>query len=272
MTYPALTALRALYRPSDPAFWPDATAAQRAVLAVLAMHAGEDGTCFPSISTICRGSGFKRSLVIQSLAQLEAMCTISRTRRPPRPTLYTVHLLDRPSHGPSMEKTVTVHDMDVDRPSHGPERRIERPQERPTLLDDLSVSVEDRRDFPPLATLPRKGRDRLYPPEFEGAFAALPARHLPHAKGDAYNAWRARVVEVEEMFQLEAAADAYREDCDHRGRSGTEYVMMASTFFGPGERWKPYLGMVPTLRDSPSSSRYQRLDRKAMPWNREAAA
>jgi len=129
MTFPALTVLRSLRRPSDPQFIEALSAAERAVLAVLVMHAGDDGTCFPSIPTICRGSGFKRSRVIETLGKLEAMGAISRSRKPPHPTLYTVHHMDRPSHGPSTERTATVHHMDFDSPPHGHERLKERPNE-----------------------------------------------------------------------------------------------------------------------------------------------
>jgi hypothetical protein len=106
-------------------------------------------------------------------------------------------------------------------------------------------SPDGDRAFPPLSKLPRNGRRRIYPAEFEGAYAALPARHRPHPKAAAYQAWRSRVDDVAELVQLEAAADAYREDCEAREIVGTEFVMQASTFFGPGERWQPYIGVDP---------------------------
>jgi hypothetical protein len=121
-----------------------------------------------------------------------------------------------------------------------PERTKERTNERTGLEGGI-----DGRTFPPLDKLPRKGSERLYPPAFEGAFAALPRRHVSHPKADAYSAWRARAGDVDELFQLEAAADAYREDCARRDVVGTEYVMQASTFFGPHEKWKPYSGVEP---------------------------
>lgn len=100
------------------------------------------------------------------------------------------------------------------------------------------------RSFPTVSKLPRNGRLRIYPPEFEGAFSALPQRHRSHPKAAAYKAWRAHASrDVEEIFQLEAAAEAYEEDCEAREIVGTEYVMQAATFFGPGERWTPYIGV-----------------------------
>lgn len=266
MTFLALSALRALYRPSDPAFRGDLTAGQRSVLTVLVMHAGDDGTCWPSVPTIMRASGFKRAMVLRTLGELEAMGAVSRQPRPPKSTVYTVHHMDRPLHGPSIGQTVTVHHMDGHSPPHGPERPIERPIERPTLSDDESSEegqVRDRRDFPPLAKLPRNGRGRVYPPEFEGAFAALPARHVPHPKAAAYTAWRARVREVEEVFQLEAAADAYREDQERQGKAGTEFVLQAATFFGPGGRFEPYLGREPGALAPPASEADAFLEREA---------
>jgi len=103
------------------------------------------------------------------------------------------------------------------------------------------------RKFPTLAKLPRDGSARIYPPEFEGAFQALPLRSRPHPKAAAYTAWhRYAVREVEEPFQLEAAALAYAEQMEADGDVGKKFVYMASTFFGPGEPWEPYSGIEPT--------------------------
>ncbi len=260
MTYPALTALRAIFRPSDESFAANLTAAQRAILAVLVMHAGDDGTCFPSIPTICRASGLSRRMTIRTLSELEAKAMISRESRPPRPTLYTVHPMHGAGGARCTDGTVTVHDVHANSAPHAPERL-----KNGSLNDSLSCDESpktDRRDFPPLAKLPHNGRGRVYPPEFEGAFGALPARHVPHPKAAAYSAWRARVREVEELFQLEAAADAYREDCERQGKAGTEFVMQAATFFGPGERWRPYLGRKPVVVSAPGAGAF--VDRRSL--------
>ncbi len=113
-------------------------------------------------------------------------------------------------------------------------------------VDVMTVTDSRRsRTFPPVEKLPKRGRDRIYPPEFEGAFSAMPRRHVAHPKADAYRAWRARTGDVAEAFQLEAAADAYAEDVRAQEQEGSRYVMQASTFFGPGDRWRPYTGRQP---------------------------
>ena len=85
--------------------------------------------------------------------------------------------------------------------------------EQPVLLGEESPErSSERRKFPALAKLPRKRKRYVYPPEFDGAFSALPARHAAHPKADAYRAWRSAVKFADEPFQLEAAALAYADE------------------------------------------------------------
>ncbi len=92
-----LDAFRRLWKPSDEGFIEELTAQQRAVLAVLIVHANEDGVAWPSHATIARATGLGRSTVIRVLRELESLGAIIRTSNPPQSTRYTVPLWDRPA-------------------------------------------------------------------------------------------------------------------------------------------------------------------------------
>lgn len=223
------------------------TAPERSTLAVLLLHRnGETGRCDPSVAGIAAEADLSERCVRDAIKRLEGQGLLDCNRRSGMRTRYVVHV---PTPAP-VAPLQDVHPCTSSTPPRqevhptpapgAPERTKERTKERTDLFGGI-----DGRSFPPLDKLPRQGSERLYPPAFEGAFAALPRRHVSHPKADAYSAWRARVGDVEELFQLEAAADAYREDCARRDVVGTEFVMQASTFFGKHEKWKPYSGVEP---------------------------
>lgn len=90
-----------------------------------------------------------------------------------------------------------------------------------------------------------------YPPEFEAAWAAYPARDGSNPKRDAYRAWKARVEEGATPEALRAGVDRYAAWARAREKEGTEGVMQAVTFFGPGERWQEAYAI--TLAVAPSA-------------------
>lgn len=45
------------------------------------------------------------------------------------------------------------------------------------------------------------------------------------------------------LDELKSAARAYKEDCSKSGRTGTEFVLQMSTFFGKNEIWREYLNV-----------------------------
>lgn len=232
-------------------------------LLVRSFESGEHG-CYADTETLAHHLSRSESFVRKARAALVARRWLRVTRRGPMSgeawsTVPTEVPRQEPLEVPGGESQEVLHGE-----RQGQEVPEEVPEEVPhgelpptppteestgstgsTLFGDGSParkSAKKGRGFPSLGQLPRNGHGRIYPPEFEGAFAALPPRHVPHPKAGAYQAWRARTREVAEVFQLEAAAEAYAEDVGAKGRAGTEYVLQAATFFGPGERWRPYLG------------------------------
>lgn len=87
---------------------------------------------------------------------------------------------------------------------------------------------------------PRRGAPtrRAYTPEFETAWSIYPKRSGGNPKVGAFKAWRARLAEGVSAEELTEAARKYADYCEAAGKTGTELVMQAQTFWGPNERWK----------------------------------
>lgn len=51
------------------------------VFICLALHIAEDGSCFPSVSLICKETGFNRDTVFKALSKLEFMGYIARQQK-----------------------------------------------------------------------------------------------------------------------------------------------------------------------------------------------
>ena len=82
-----------------------------------------------------------------------------------------------------------------------------------------------------------------YTPEFEKAWGLYPTRSGGNPKRRAFKAWCARIQEGRTAEQLIDGVRRYAAYCKAQGKTGTEYVKQAATFFGPDEEfneaWKP---------------------------------
>ncbi len=94
-----------------------------------------------------------------------------------------------------------------------------------------------------------------YPEEFERVWAMLPSRGINNPKKACFKAWSKRLKEGAKADDLERAASNYCLYARQKGITGTEHVLMGQTFFGPNERFEPFLApqkltptLAPTLR------------------------
>lgn len=74
--------------------------------------------------------------------------------------------------------------------------------------------------------------------DFQKAWDAYPKRAGSNPRKLALKAFQARVSEGVDPKTLIEATERYRRFVETSGKVGTEYVLQASTFFGPHERWK----------------------------------
>jgi len=99
-------------------------------------------------------------------------------------------------------------------------------------------------------------------PVFEEAWKAYPKRDGDNPKATALKAWRARVRGGVDPQRLLAATKAYAEAMKRQGNLGTRYVLHASTFYGPGDRYAEYAARddeTPRLDLSSCEDRSRRL-------------
>lgn len=85
-------------------------------------------------------------------------------------------------------------------------------------------------------------------PEFMTAWSAYPKREGGNPRKAAWTAWKARIRAGEATApELVEATRGYAKFCDAGNKTGTQFVLMASTFYGPGEHWREWLAStVPT--------------------------
>lgn len=81
----------------------------------------------------------------------------------------------------------------------------------------------------------------IYTSEFESAWVLYPSRgDAPNPKLVAFKAWKARLREGITPDELLPCVLEYSRACRRMGKTGTEFVMQAATFFGPNRRWEDY--------------------------------
>jgi len=116
------------------------------------------------------------------------------------------------------------------------------------ILEDvhrmLSLLLTEKK--PPKVTGSPKARHE-YEPEFERIWKKYPVRDGSNPKWKAQQCWRARVKEasqshgktaLREMDAMSEGIDRYAAWCAANGKSGTELVMQATRFLGPGKEYE----------------------------------
>lgn len=111
-----------------------------------------------------------------------------------------------------------------------------------------------------------------YPPEFEAVWTLYPKRTGGNSKRDAFKAWRARLRAGVTVEVLHAGVERYRAYCDREGKTGSQYVMQAQTFFGPGERyleaWEAPSAVLPMPAPDRAEQAWDELLALLPAWNR----
>lgn len=90
----------------------------------------------------------------------------------------------------------------------------------------------------PLRTLSGRGRAIEYTDEFSQIWAMYPKRAGNNTKSEAYQAFNARLRNGATVIGMRLGVERYKAFCDATGATGSQYVLMASTFFGPQRPWE----------------------------------
>ena len=104
-----------------------------------------------------------------------------------------------------------------------------------------------------------------YSPEFLELKAIYPKRCGGNPWPRAFKAFTARLKQGYDHAEIKAGLMRYATFCDKTGKTGSEYVLQAATFFGPDERWaEEYELPQPKIQDQfKGMSRDQQIEAKA---------
>ena len=87
------------------------------------------------------------------------------------------------------------------------------------------------------ATMPSRSAKQEYSQEFESAWQTYPKRAGGNPKNSAYKAWNARLREGVTPETMLEGVKRYAAFVTATGKSGSEYVKQAATFFGPDKHF-----------------------------------
>lgn len=207
-----------------------------AVACALAEYANGDGTsCYPSQDTIAADTKWSTRAVRTALAELEAGGWIHIERRPvaggPQGRAwrsdYLLILPEEPASGSSS-------------PLGEPEgRSASSDTNRESMPSPPAKSRQMTIEEPAHgAGNPERDQENIYTLDFEQAWASYPKRYGSNPKRAAYRAWHATLKRGSAPSELLSGTQRYAAWCDAEGKTGTEFVKQARTFFGREEHWR----------------------------------
>lgn len=207
----------------------------RHVLLTLACHINDAGeSAYPSIDLLAFETALSRRAVITHLQNAAALGWIRTSKHG-----YGGQRWARNEYDPcipegfvplEIPKVVVPEGGEPDDKKAVNDVHSNRPKELTKEQTTLSSVSSERK---------KKSND-AWDPVFEEAWKAYPKRDGDNPKATALKAWRARVRGGVDPQRLLAATKAYAEAMRRQGNLGTRYVLHASTFYGPGDRYAEY--------------------------------
>ena len=192
---------------------------KKIVLLALADNANDDGDCYPSIATITRKCGLSERTVQSVISSLEELGKVSRNFREGRSTVYTItpagFVPPQTSHPAA--------------PAPTPAAPAPPPPQSTTLTPAAPAPITSKK---PSIESPRKRHRAPIDSRFAEIRQKYPKRGGAQNWDDAergYLKWLNNGNTHEEML---AGVERYAEHIRAAGNEGTEYVKMASSFFG----------------------------------------
>lgn len=194
---------------------------EKIVLLALADNANDEGDCYPAISTITRKCGLSERTVQSVINLLESDGMVSRHFRSGRSTLYRV-----------TPANVAPPQMSPPASSAPTPAQIAPPPPQSTAQTPANVApITSKKP----SIEPSKKHHSVEASEFDEVRQAYPKRGGGNNWADAEKAYRKRISEGHTHAEIIAGIRRYAEFNDAAGKTGTEYVKMASTFLGPNK-------------------------------------
>jgi len=195
-----------------------------------------------------RWSNPKVMRFLDELVRDETVCTVRVT---PAGTLYRFVNWELYQPGASAIVTSDVHsNVNADVHSDGTRRSNDKEKVRTSIVRSEAATADTPTSNPALLGFAR-------------CWALYPRRKGGNSKADAERAYLARVRAGVDEQHLFTRTEAYRRFCDAMGKSGTEFVLMAKTFYGPSRRYdddfsptaSDDVAVIPGARDADDSRR-----------------
>ncbi|MCW1973488.1 UNVERIFIED_ORG: DNA-binding transcriptional ArsR family regulator [Pantoea agglomerans] len=221
---------------------------RKLVLIKLADNANDQGECWPSYQHIADQCEIGRSTVKSHVRALEDMGMLRREFRRNgelnQSNMYRIFLSDKSSEGNSVSGAGA--DLGHDLPEVGQE--LSGGGAGADLGGGAGADPRTSHSFEPVnepvnepklngtqatASEPKKASKAQFSDDFESAWKAYPKRAGGNNKQTAWKAWSARIREGVTAADMHSGVQRYAAFITATGRTGTEYVKQAATFFGP---------------------------------------
>lgn len=230
---------------------------QKLLLLALADHANDETfDCWPSLTHLCKKTGMGRSTVARTLLAMESAQLIGREQRENQSTRYVLNVSRWSQSGtsataglvPQRDGVVPQRDGGSARAGHSlvPERDHKHQSNHQGTITEPSITcaMPAEADLTPDTSAelfqppPKADGKPEYPAEFEATWAAYPKRAGGNSKTTALKAWKARRRLGVSAADMHAGVLRYAVYIAASGKSGSEFVMQAARFFGPGDHWR----------------------------------
>lgn len=241
---------------------------RKLVLIKLADNASDQGECWPSYGYIANQCECSKSAVREHIAALIELGLVEKENRigsnagkGNKSNIYRLKF-DNPM---SLQSTPPVPQCDTPMPSHGipvpPDSIPPMPQRGTRTCHSFEPVIEPVIEPTSLgasakaAEPSRKGKQG-YSVEFETAWQAYPERAGGNPKQSAWKAWSARLREGVSASDMLAGVQRYATYAIATGKTGTEYVKQAATFFGPDHHFAESWAVPSQQRSTPAQNRH----------------
>lgn len=213
---------------------------------VLSMHMSRAGdSCFPGVTLLMEQSGLARATVHKGLLALITLGWLRRETHTGRghsseyiacfPAAVVAEIVEEATEKVSPTETVSPR------------------QPSPPEGETVSGTVYQGR-LPRESTGSTKERTKQpdEPAGFAACWAVYPSRgDSPNPRKAALKSYRAQVHKAVPEATLLAATHGYAHFCRNKGITGSDKVLMASTFFGPNDRYVDFVLRPAPVRAAP---------------------
>lgn len=235
---------------------------RKLVLIKLADNASDKGECWPSYQHIADQCEISKRSVMNHIEDLCVMGLIRKeSRTGPKGNSSNVYFLSLDGAGDSPPSAANSLGGAGDSlgGSAGAAPRISN------SFEPVNEPVNEPKTFGTQANAsePKKASKTQFSDDFESAWKAYPKRAGGNNKQTAWKAWSARIREGVSAADMHSGVQRYAAFIAATGKTSTEYVKQAATFFGPDRHFSDsWTAPTPQLGRNTSMSNHHGFDHR----------